>query len=177
MDQRLEALFRSATVFSAADIARVLSKEFGVVLSRNSVIGRMHRLGFTRHTDEQRHIRQASRRKQGERQASQEPKAKAHATRVRTAHSSKNAPDRASEYVELVTVEPEADAASRWRSPFDGRTGLQCKWPVGDPGDKGFRFCVEEASRGAYCADHGARAYRPPKNRGGALTRSLRRYI
>lgn len=35
-----------------------------------------------------------------------------------------------------------------------------CRWPIGDPKDEAFSLCGRPARRGAYCADHGARAYR-----------------
>lgn len=37
-----------------------------------------------------------------------------------------------------------------------------CRWPIGDPLAPGFSVCGRPAVRGAYCAPHGALAYRPP---------------
>lgn len=35
-----------------------------------------------------------------------------------------------------------------------------CRWPIGHPGDAGFRFCTEHALQGKpYCAEHSALAY------------------
>jgi GcrA cell cycle regulator len=35
-----------------------------------------------------------------------------------------------------------------------------CVWPIGDPGENGFRFCgAEVASRQTYCNEHSGRAY------------------
>lgn len=34
-----------------------------------------------------------------------------------------------------------------------------CRFPIGDPRDKGFGYCGRPRERGAYCACHGARAY------------------
>ncbi|QTC92825.1 GcrA family cell cycle regulator [Brevundimonas goettingensis] len=43
-----------------------------------------------------------------------------------------------------------------------------CRWPMGDPRAEGFSLCGLKAVRGAYCARHGAIAYRPaPENRRG----------
>lgn len=39
--------------------------------------------------------------------------------------------------------------------------GHGCRWPMGDPQIKGFSLCGRQAVRGAYCARHGAIAYRP----------------
>jgi GcrA cell cycle regulator len=35
-----------------------------------------------------------------------------------------------------------------------------CRWPIGDPKAAGFSLCGRPAVRGAYCAPHGALAYR-----------------
>jgi GcrA cell cycle regulator len=57
-----------------------------------------------------------------------------------------------------------------------------CKWPIGDPSTDSFTFCgrVSEAE-GPYCVNHARIAYQPqqPRKRSGAteLARSLRRYI
>jgi GcrA cell cycle regulator len=47
---------------------------------------------------------------------------------------------------------------------FSGLRG-GCRWPLGDPKTAGFRFCDAARVRGAYCAEHGAKAY---VGRGGA---------
>ena len=40
------------------------------------------------------------------------------------------------------------------------RGKTECLWPIGDPGDDGFRFCGEAAEEGKpYCAEHCAKAY------------------
>ena len=58
-----------------------------------------------------------------------------------------------------------------------------CKWPIGDPSSTEFSFCGRRASEGVYCVEHARVAYQPQVRRGGAkdgateLTRSLRRYI
>jgi GcrA cell cycle regulator len=44
--------------------------------------------------------------------------------------------------------------------------GLQCRWPIGDPGEPGFHFCDAQAVPGKpYCAEHYARAYIPNRPR------------
>jgi GcrA cell cycle regulator len=56
-----------------------------------------------------------------------------------------------------------------------------CKWPIGDPSTDEFSFCGRRASNeGPYCVEHARVAYQPPqKKKSGAndLARSLRRYI
>lgn len=44
-------------------------------------------------------------------------------------------------------------------------TGPSCSWPIGHPGDKGFRFCDAQPVPGKpYCAEHAQMAYIRPKN-------------
>ena len=40
-----------------------------------------------------------------------------------------------------------------------------CKWPIGDPMDKDFAFCGRSASGGPYCAEHAKVAFQPKKSR------------
>jgi len=59
-----------------------------------------------------------------------------------------------------------------------------CKWPIGDPSSDGFSFCGRRTGGddGPYCIEHARVAYQPAvkkTGRSGAseLARSLRRYI
>ena len=56
-----------------------------------------------------------------------------------------------------------------------------CKWPIGDPASDGFTFCGRRIGDGSYCTEHARLAYQPQQKgkRGTAadLARSLRRYI
>ena len=56
-----------------------------------------------------------------------------------------------------------------------------CKWPIGDPSTDEFSFCGRVASQeGPYCVEHARVAYQPPqkkKSGGNDLARALRRYI
>jgi GcrA cell cycle regulator len=57
-----------------------------------------------------------------------------------------------------------------------------CKWPIGDPSSAEFTFCGRRSGdEGPYCIEHARLAYQPPqtKKRSSAseLARSLRRYI
>jgi GcrA cell cycle regulator len=41
-----------------------------------------------------------------------------------------------------------------------------CCWPIGEPGQPGFRFCAAEALGGKpYCGEHAAVAYVKPRDR------------
>jgi GcrA cell cycle regulator len=44
-------------------------------------------------------------------------------------------------------------------------TESMCKFPIGDPTDAGFAFCGRPSSCGAYCADHARVTYQPSQAR------------
>ena len=56
-----------------------------------------------------------------------------------------------------------------------------CKWPIGDPATDNFTFCGRRAGDGPYCVEHARVAYQPQQTRKRTgpteLARSLRRYI
>ena len=58
-----------------------------------------------------------------------------------------------------------------------------CKWPIGDPSSDGFTFCGGRAVQGPYCQTHAQVAYQAPqpkktgRSAEAELARSLRRYI
>jgi GcrA cell cycle regulator len=41
----------------------------------------------------------------------------------------------------------------------------ECLWPIGDPRDDDFGFCGAKISHGSYCAEHASIAYQPPKKK------------
>jgi GcrA cell cycle regulator len=41
----------------------------------------------------------------------------------------------------------------------------ECRWPIGDVGDPGFRLCGHQVARGGYCEYHARLAYLPPKRK------------
>lgn len=40
-----------------------------------------------------------------------------------------------------------------------------CRWPLGDPASPEFRYCGSHAAAGPYCPHHGALAYQPAQER------------
>jgi GcrA cell cycle regulator len=138
-DTRVETLTKLwRDGLSASQIARTLG---GV--TRNAVIGKVHRLGLSG---------RASPSAPGPRRARPkgEPRPR---PRVAT-------PRRA------VVDAPRAPAAeppppTGFATVVSVRFG-QCRWPIGDPFEAGFCLCGRKAVRGAYCAPHGALAYRRP---------------
>ena len=124
---------------SASQIARRL----GDGVTRNAVIGKVHRLGLPGHVT----LRPPARA------GAPQPRS----SRVRT-------PPRAPGRVRPAGLPaiPLPDGGLATVAAVGPR---QCRWPMGEPRSDGFRFCGRTVARGAYCVAHGAVAYRPaPRN-------------
>ena len=131
-DERVEQLKKLwAEGLSASQIARTMG---GV--TRNAVIGKVHRLGLSGRAVTTR---------------SERPRYTSHA---------RPRPSRPALPEPVVIDEPEP-------APGEFSTVLSlndriCKWPIGNPGEPGFRFCGHKAVDGTpYCADHARKAYQP----------------
>jgi GcrA cell cycle regulator len=130
---------------SAANIANILSKQFGGTFGRNAVLGKVHRLGLP----------------------NRNKVVPAKPRRVPTLRRPPRASKRA-----VVASAPVPDILDAADIPFEQRRSLleltskTCKWPVGNPSMPGFFFCGAEPVEGKpYCACHAARAYQKPPAR------------
>jgi GcrA cell cycle regulator len=144
---------------SASQIAKQLT---GV--SRNAVIGKVHRLGLS-----------------GRAAASQPSLRAASAPRPpRPVVQRVPSPPRRAAPAETLPVQVPAKAPALRCAPRQEAPGAatvltvgahMCKWPIGDPLADGFTLCGRRALDGAsYCVDHASLAYqpkRPPRARPG----------
>jgi GcrA cell cycle regulator len=148
--------------------ASQIAKQLGGGVTRNAVIGKVHRLGLS-----------------GRAAPSQPARATFRPSRPRPAVQPTQAP---SAPRRIEAVQPRAVAAPSVPAPMPDLPGTatvmtlgahMCKWPIGDPSSTEFSFCGRRASEGVYCVEHARVAYQPQVKRGGAtdLARSLRRYI
>ncbi len=134
---------------SASQIARQLG---GV--TRNAVIGKVHRLGLSGRAAPSRPCRAAS----------TTPRA-ARADRPMRPRVRPVAPPRAPRTAQTpqapVEAEPEGPGLV---ASMTGLAAHLCKWPIGDPKAAEFSFCGRlAAGDGPYCLGHRAAAYRPGK--------------
>jgi GcrA cell cycle regulator len=159
-DERVEVLKKLwLEGLSASQIA----KQLGGV-TRNAVIGKVHRLGLSGRATPSQPARQVFKAPRPPRPAST-PAPRRHA------EHHMNAMPAPVFYVE----EPGSATVLTLGAHM-------CKWPIGDPASDGFTFCGRRAdSDGPYCVNHARIAYQPQqaRKRSGAteLARSLRRYI
>ena len=124
-DERVEQLCKlRADGLSCSQIA----KQLGCGITRNAVIGKLHRLGLS-----------------GPREPSM-PKPKV----LRARPPKREPPVRAPDQRPAITAPPPVRVeAVRLTDPCRGA----CKWPIGDPREAGFGFCGAPAE-GRYCAEH-----------------------
>jgi len=144
---------------SASQIASLL----GNGLTRNAVIGKVHRLGLGG--------RAKSPASSGVHAAPQAPKA---------AHRAQPRPAAAHRIVRGATalavaaealVEAEPDAFESVVVPMSLKVTIvelkeaMCRWPLGDPASPDFRYCGSPAASGPYCLHHARLAYQPAQER------------
>lgn len=163
-DERVEILKKLwLEGLSASQIA----KQLGGV-TRNAVIGKVHRLGLSGRATPSQPTRTAFRTPRPPRPAisaaSHRRAESRHEPVVRTA-------PRPITYVE----EPGTATVLTLGAHM-------CKWPIGDPATAEFTFCGRrQDGDGPYCIEHARVAYQPPQSRkkstASELARSLRRYI
>jgi len=128
--------------------ARQIAGRLGGV-TRNAVIGKVHRLGLPGRAPSSRRTRRASRGSAGPQAAAQQ-RPETRLGIVETGAVPVGAPQEAArlpngEYATVLVL----------------REGM-CKWPIGDPTDAEFRFCGRHAGTGnTYCEAHAQIAYQP----------------
>ena len=152
--------------------ASQIAKQLGGV-TRNAVIGKVHRLGLSGRAAPSQPARPAFKAPRPARPA---------------ATTMPSAPRR------VVAAEPAAlpavaqqPSVPAFRAEEPGSATVltlgahMCKWPIGEPSTDGFTFCGRRSSEGPYCGEHARIAYQPQqtKKKSGPteLARSLRRYI
>ncbi|MFW2343178.1 GcrA family cell cycle regulator [Brevundimonas sp.] len=151
---------------SASQIAKAL----GGGVTRNAVIGKVHRLGLS-----------------GRAAPSQPARTTYRPTRPRAAAPAPAQPS-APRRIEAAQSRPVPPTRPEPTPEMPGTATVMtlgahmCKWPIGDPSSTEFSFCGRRASEGVYCVEHARVAYQPQVKRGSKdgstdLARSLRRYI
>ncbi|MBB5747259.1 MAG: GcrA cell cycle regulator [Alphaproteobacteria bacterium] len=151
--------------------ASQIAKQLGGGVTRNAVIGKVHRLGLSGRATPSQPARTATTFRPAK-------------TRT-TPPVQPSAPRR----IEAVAPAPRPNlpvAPTPERAPDMVGTATvmtlgahMCKWPIGDPSSSEFSFCGRRASEGVYCVEHARVAYQPALKKNGSteLARSLRRYI
>ncbi len=147
--------------------ASQIAKQLGAV-TRNAVIGKVHRLGLSGRAAPSQPARPAFKPPRPQR-----PAAAAPVVPVRRAIE---AP------VQVPAPRPIMVAEEPGSATVLTLGAHMCKWPIGDPSTDGFSFCGRRSGgEGPYCVEHARVAYQPPAGKKklgpNELARSLRRYI
>ncbi len=158
-DERVELLKKLwAEGLSASQIAGRMG---GV--TRNAVIGKVHRLGLSGRATPSRSPRPRSRK-------TRQP---THPSQASQFHSAGNTALKADPDAQPdVDVEPEPQPIREVDIPPGQRATIltlnehTCRWPVGDPGSEDFYFCGSNPKAGQpYCDHHCRIAYQPLQDR------------
>lgn len=161
-DERVELLRKLwADGLSASRIAHELGS-----VTRNAVIGKVHRLGLSG--------RAKTATPQPQKTKKPAPARGTGSTQPRTQPTSIGATALKADI--LPMARPQAEAQPRVVSLSDAPlvengtilqlTEQTCKWPVGDPGVEGFHFCCRRSETGIpYCGYHARMAYQPVNDR------------
>jgi len=147
--------------------ASQIAKQLGGV-TRNAVIGKVHRLGLSGRAKPSSPARKAAARKTA---ASSGARASASAKRKPKPARTPSAPRTPNVIAKAPTPPPPPLEA---RLLADGTfatiltiTDHMCKWPIGDPGADNFRFCGRKTDpEEPYCVAHSRVAYQPSRRRG-----------
>jgi GcrA cell cycle regulator len=154
-DERVELLKKLwADGLSASQIAGRLG-----AVTRNAVIGKVHRLGL-------------SGRATTSRMKSHRPRPRAQAARKLMKPRFANVGNTALRQLYQGDMEPYVAPVEELVIPPAERKYIQtltescCRWPIGDPQEADFHFCGKSKVNGLpYCEFHARRAYQPPQPR------------
>lgn len=151
-DDRVETLKKLwAEGLSASQIA----KEMGGGVTRNAIIGKVHRLKLSGRATPSRPPRV---------RAKPAPRAKPAATTLSRAPAAP-AGKREPAAPPIVPLEAKPLANGELATILT-LTNHICKWPIGDPSSPDFSFCGRKSKAGSpYCDSHASQAYQPPTRR------------
>jgi GcrA cell cycle regulator len=157
--------------------ASQIAKQLGGV-TRNAVIGKVHRLGLSGRAAPSQPARPAFKAPRPARPAAQT---------MPSAPRRVVAPEQSAPTPMTASTQASPPSLPVYRDEQPGSATVltlgahMCKWPIGDPSSDGFTFCGRRSSDGPYCVEHARVAYQPQQSKKKAgpteLARSLRRYI
>jgi GcrA cell cycle regulator len=158
-DERVEQLKKMwLEGMSASQIAN----ELALGVTRNAVIGKVHRLGLSGRVKSPAPAPARPRPKTRPEDEAVKPAAPVSHGNLALAVEASPAPAPAPRPVAQDVVIPISERVSI----MDLRESM-CRWPLGDPTSPDFRFCGArmQAGLGPYCAQHARIAYQPTQDR------------
>ena len=140
--------------------ASQIAKRLGSV-TRNAVIGKVHRLGLSGRATPSRPVKRPPRLARPKPQQMPRQVARTGNTALAVREAAAPAP-----HVEAESsIEPQRLPNGDMVTVLTVKDTM-CKWPIGDPADASFGFCGHATHDGAvYCAEHARVAFQPAKKR------------
>jgi GcrA cell cycle regulator len=141
--------------------ASQIAKRLGSV-TRNAVIGKVHRLGLSGRATPSRPVKRPPRLA---RPKPQPIPRQAQASRGAAALAMREAAAPAPHVEADANIEPQRLPNGDMVTVLTVKDSM-CKWPIGDPADANFGFCGHACQEGSpYCAEHARVAFQPAKKR------------
>ncbi|KCZ92726.1 GcrA family cell cycle regulator [Hyphomonas johnsonii] len=156
-DERVNVLKK---LWAEGHSASQIAKQLGGV-TRNAVIGKVHRLGLSGRATPSRPV------KRPPRLARPKPRLMPDGT-VTTPAAAAPAPTEHARPVErpaMIAPLPPLKLADGGAATILTLRDSMCKWPIGDPADPKFAFCGRKSDCGPYCAEHAKVAFQPARKR------------
>lgn len=146
--------------------ASQIAKQLGGV-TRNAVIGKVHRLGLSGRATPSRPVKRPPRLARPKPRFMSDGSAVAAAPAALPVPAAAPAPALAIERVPQVAALPPLPLADGTPATILTLRDTMCKWPIGDPADPKFAFCGRKADCGPYCQEHAQVAFQPARKREG----------
>ena len=158
-DERVNVLKK---LWAEGHSASQIAKQLGGV-TRNAVIGKVHRLGLSGRATPSRPV------KRPPRLARPKPRLMPDGT-VTTPAPAVTAPPveqakPAAERAVMTAPLPPMRLADGGAATILTLRDSMCKWPIGDPADPKFAFCGRKSDCGPYCTEHAKVAFQPARKR------------
>ncbi|MEM1389838.1 MAG: GcrA family cell cycle regulator [Pseudomonadota bacterium] len=155
-EDRVEVLKK---LWAEGHSASQIAKELGGV-TRNAVIGKVHRLGLSGRATPSRPVKRPPRLARPK----PRPQSDGSITLRKTASKADEKAVKTAEMAARTALAPQPLADGEPATILTLRSDM-CKWPIGDPGDPDFAFCGRKATCGPYCAECAEIAFQPSKKR------------
>ena len=156
-DERVEVLKQ---LWAEGHSASQIAKQLGGV-TRNAVIGKVHRLGLSGRATPSRPV------KRPPRLARPKPRVMPDGT-VTMPTPAVTIPIEQARPVErtaMIAPLPPLKLADGDAATILTLRDSMCKWPIGDPADPKFAFCGRKSDCGPYCSEHAKVAFQPARKR------------
>ncbi|MEO1028088.1 MAG: GcrA family cell cycle regulator [Pseudomonadota bacterium] len=166
-EDRVEVLKK---LWAEGHSASQIAKQLGGV-TRNAVIGKVHRLGLSGRATPSRPVKRPVRLARPKPRLST-PSVSKPAAGTQAPASDPIVDTPAAPVNGLSSIEKAATIAMPPQPLADGEAATiltirdsMCKWPIGDPADPDFAFCGRKRTCGPYCAEHAKIAFQPSRKR------------